>query len=247
MELELGQFIVNTVSSIAFVITAYYAFKANYDSAKMSKHSAEKDKKIMQFYQQSINERNKERRIDDMVAYIQAMLSKWCKKTPAFRAITNNAKKTQFSVKNFDFKNQKLADDDNYFDGVNLTFWRCVLNLATNPDGSECENRIFVMKVMRVMEENRVKDPKFNAIIRLLLSNLDDFTEPREEKMQLFQCFRNSNTIYSSSTIVNKIISSLYINKVVRNTIFSILKNRVPPSRDEYDDDLKHILGMTLK
>ena len=247
MDLQIGIFIVDTISSIAFVVTAYYAFKANYDSAKMSKHSAEKDKKIMQFYQHSINERNKDRRIDDMVAYVQVMLSKWCRKTPAFRAITNDNKRKNTSAKSLSFKKQKIADDDVYFDGINLTFWRCVLNFATKENGRESDDRDFVKKVGEEIEKYRNENEHFDCIIRLLLSNLDDFTEPSEEKVQLFQCFRNSNSIYGSTTILNKIISSLYINKVVRNNLFYILKSRVPSSREDYDDELKNILGTISK
>lgn len=241
-------FIVDTLSCLAFIATAYYAFVANRANAKMGKHSAEKDKKIMQFYQQSINEKMREKRIDDMVAYTQAMLAKWSRKTPALKAITKQfAEKTnELKVNDFDFENQKLAEDDIYFDGVNLTFWRCVLDASTNNNAEWKDNPIFVDKLRDTIEKNRVKNVTFDAIIRLLLSDFDDLAGISGQKLQFYQCFRASSTIYQCSQVLNRIIYSLYTNKMVRNNLFAILKHRIPQTRNEYDENLKNILGISL-
>ena len=76
MTLDFAMFIVDTLSCIAFIMTAYYAFVANRTTARINKQSADKDKKIMLFYQQSIANSRRERRIDDMVEYTQFMLTK---------------------------------------------------------------------------------------------------------------------------------------------------------------------------
>ena len=248
MTMEIAIFIVDTLSCMAFIATAYYAFAANRASAKMGKHSTEKDKKIMQFYQQSINEKIREKRIDDMVAYTQSMLGKWSRKTPALKVIARRFadKTTELQVNDFDFENQKIAEDDIYFDGVNLTFWRCVLDVSTDNDAELKDNPEFIEKLRDTIEKNRVKNVTFDAIIRLLLSDFDDLAGISGQKLQFYQCFRASGTIYQCSQILNRIIYSLYTNKMVRNNLFAILKHRIPQTRNEYDENLKNILGISL-
>lgn len=246
--MEVAMFIVDTLSCLAFIATAYYAFVANRANAKIGKHSAEKDKKIMQFYQQSINDKMREKRIDDMVAYTQAMLVKWSRKTPALKTITKKfADKTnELKIDDFDFENQKISENDIYFDGVNLTFWRCVLVVSTDNNAEFKNNLEFIEKVRDAVEKNRVKNTTFDSIIRLLLSDFDDLTGISGQKLQFYQCFRASDSIYQCSHILNRIIHSLYTNKIVRNNLFAILKHRVPQTRNEYDENLKNILGISL-
>ena len=244
MSLEVAALIVNTFSCLAFIVTAYYAFKANRDSAELNRQTAEKDKNIVQFYQQSVNETIRQKRIDDMVAYVQAMLAKWSMKTPSFRTIMKNKDENngKTSIDDFDFDKKKLSDDDIYFDGVNLTFWRCVLNLSMDLNGNVKQNDEFANKVVLEIEKYRKNDLNFDAIIRILLSDFNDLTGPVNQKMQFYQCFRHTNTIYECSSMVNKIISSLYTNKVSRRNLMAILKHRVPILRENYDVELNRIL-----
>jgi len=245
--MELAALIVNTFSCIAFIVTAYYAFKAHHDSSLLNKQTSEKDKNIMKFYQHSINETDREKRIDDMVAYTQAMLAKWSMKTPAFRAISNNKEKNggKASIEDFDFKNKIIADDDIYFDGINLTFWRCVLNLSLDLNGNIKQGDEFATNVLNEIENYRKKNINFDAIIRILLSDFNDLTGPVNQKMQFYQCFRHINTIYECSSMVNKIISCLYTNKISRRNLMHILKNRIPENRENYDNELNRILGIS--
>ena len=247
MLLDIAAFIVNTMSCLAFIVTAYYAFAANRDSAKLNEQTAEKDKKTMEFYQNSLNETSREKRLDDMVAYVQEMLSRWSMKTPAFRSILKNREENngKASIEDFDFVKKRISDDDIYFDGVNLTFWRCILNLSLDLNGNLKKNDEFADKVVVEIEKYRKNDLNFDAIIRILLSDFNDLTGTVNQKMQFYQCFRHTNTIYECSSMVNKIISCLYTNKISRRNLMAILKHRIPILRENYDAELNRILGIS--
>ena len=246
MTLDFAMFIVDTLSCIAFIMTAYYAFVANRTTARINKQSADKDKKIMLFYQQSIANSRRERRIDDMVEYTQFMLTKWCDLTKSATTLLQKYKdiQTKINAKDFNFNTQTIDQDDVYFDNVNMTFWRCVLHCACRTDNIT-SNKKFELKVFDTIEEIRKHNIKFNAIIKLLLSNIGEFIGPGDFKGQLFQCFKETTDIYSTSHNINEIITSLYTNKLSRSNLMNILKYRIPSTRDEYDDELKRILGIT--
>ena len=247
MTLDLAIFIVDTFSCIAFMLTAYYAFVANRQNALTNKHSSDKDRKIMMFYQQSIMEKKRERRIDDMVEYTQLMLTKWCHLTKTAKNILTKYQnvKTKIDTKEFNFKTQKMDDDDIFFDDINLTFWRCALMLACRINNTE-ENKKFEEKVFEQIDKIREKDIKFNAIIKIMLSNITDLTGPSEFQGQIFECFKNTTDIYKISHDINDIIRCLYTNKLSRSNLMNILKYRIPSNRDDYDTDLRQILGITI-
>ena len=146
----------------------------------------------------------------------------------------------QPSISDFDFIAQKLSSDDVYFDGINLTFWRCILHLSTKTDGFASDKKVFSVKNARKIEKYRRKNKTFDAIVRILLSNFDNFAGSENQKRQFFQCFRTTDTIYQESRTLNYIITGLYKNKVLRNNLLSILKDRIPASRDAYDAKLKN-------
>jgi len=246
MTMALAMFIVDTLSCIAFIVTAYYAFKANRDAAKMNKHSSEKDRRVMLFYQQFIVDKRRERRIDDMVEYTQCMLIQWCKLTKKAKALLHKYKKNDTSVdlKDFDFLTQQIDNDDIYFDGINLTFWRCVLTLACRKNILP-ENKNFELYVFDVIDNIRAKNIKFNCIVSLLLKNITEITGPGEFQGQLFQIFKNTTDIYQISHDVNDIIKCLYTNKLSRTNLKTTLKYRIPSTREEYDAELNEILGIT--
>ena len=246
MTLQVAMFIVDTFSCIAFIVTAYYAFKANRDTAKINKHSSEKDRKVMLFYQQFIVDKRRERRIDDMVEYTQFMLIKWCRLTKKAKELLNKYKKNNVSVdwKEFDFITQKIDDNDVYFDGINLTFWRCALTLACR-ENILPENKNFELYVFEKIDEIRGTNVKFDCIIGLLLKNITEITGPGEFQGQLFQIFKNTTDIYQISHDVNDIIKCLYTNKLSRTNLKTTLKYRIPSTREEYDAELNEILGIT--
>ena len=247
MTLDLAIFIVDTFSCIAFMLTAYYAFVANRQNALTNKHSSDKDRKIMMFYQQSIMEKKRERRIDDMVEYTQLMLTKWCHLTNSAKNILKKYKdiKTKIDTNEFNFRTQKINDDDIFFDGINLTFWRCVLTFACRVNNTQ-ENKKFEDKVFEQIEKIRQKNIRFNAIIKIMLSNLTDLTGPSEFQGQIFECFKTTNDIYKISHDINDIIRCLYTNKLSRSNLMNILKYRIPSNREDYDNELMQILGITI-
>ena len=247
MTLDFAMFIVDTFSCLAFIMTAYYAFVANRTTAMINKQSADKDKKIMLFYQQSIANSRRERRIDDMVEYTQFMLTKYCHLTKTAEKLIEKAKDISKKVdsKIFDFKKQKLADDDIYFDSINMTFWRCALTFACRDNTKIKENKAFELKVFEKIEEIRKDNVNFNAVVKLLLSDMVNFIGPGEFNGQIFQCFKDTTDIYTISHNINEIIQSLYTNKLSRSNLMNILKYRIPSTRGEYDDELKRILGIT--